>query len=78
MELLIKTSNPKESFSDSLGHNILRLFDVLPNFHFTTSETKRDYTTILGIYKAPNELRLNFFRKLGNIRKISKLHEMIA
>ena len=25
------------------GHNILRLFDVLPNFPFTTSETKRDY-----------------------------------
>ena len=25
------------------GHNILRLFDVLPNFSFTTSETNRDY-----------------------------------
>ena len=25
------------------GHNILRLFDTLPNFLFTTSETKRDY-----------------------------------
>ena len=25
------------------GHNILRLFDVLPNFSFTTSETDRDY-----------------------------------
>ena len=25
------------------GHNILRLFDVLPNFPFTTGETKRDY-----------------------------------
>ena len=24
-------------------HNILRLFDVLPNFLFTTSETKNDY-----------------------------------
>ena len=24
-------------------HNILRLFDVLPNFPFTTGETKRDY-----------------------------------
>ena len=24
-------------------HNILRLFDVLPNFLFTTSETTRDY-----------------------------------
>ena len=25
------------------GHNILRLFDNLPNFLFITSETKRDY-----------------------------------
>ena len=24
-------------------HNILRLFDVLPNFPFTKSETMRDY-----------------------------------
>ena len=24
------------------GHNILRLFDTLPNFLFTASETKRD------------------------------------
>ena len=23
--------------------NILRLFDILPNLFFTTSETKRDY-----------------------------------
>ena len=27
----------------NLGHNILRLFDVLPNFPFTTNETNRDY-----------------------------------
>ena len=25
------------------GHNILRLFNTLPIFVFTTSETKRDY-----------------------------------
>ena len=25
------------------GHNILRTFDVLPNFSLTTSETKSDY-----------------------------------
>ena len=27
----------------NLGHNILRFFDVLPNFPFTTSETNGDY-----------------------------------
>ena len=26
-----------------LRRNILRLFNNLPNFHFTTSETKREY-----------------------------------
>ena len=31
----------KESYN--YGHNILRLNDVLPNFHFTTSESKLDY-----------------------------------
>ena len=25
------------------GYNVLRFFDVLPNFLFDTSETKRDY-----------------------------------
>ena len=25
------------------GHNIIRIFEVLPNFPFTTSETKPDY-----------------------------------
>ena len=25
------------------GHNILKLFDVWPNFPFATSETKREY-----------------------------------
>ena len=25
------------------GHEILRIFDVLPNFPFTKSETKPDY-----------------------------------
>ena len=29
--------------NDNLGHNILRLFNVLPNFSFTTSETNCDY-----------------------------------
>ena len=29
--------------SDNHGRNILRLFDTLPNFLFTTSETKRGY-----------------------------------
>ena len=38
MELFAKIVN-----SYNHGHNILRLFDTLPNFLFTTSEMKRDY-----------------------------------
>ena len=30
-------------FDHNRFHNILRLFDILPNFLFTTSETMRDY-----------------------------------
>ena len=29
--------------TNTLVYNVLRLFDVLPNFLFDTSETKRDY-----------------------------------
>ena len=39
---LLQSSNWNGSFYNS-DHNILRFFDVLPNFAFTTSETKRDY-----------------------------------
>ena len=66
-------------YADSYNqfHNILRLFDVLPNFPFSTSETMCDYTHKHGIYELsqelPNDLRLRI-RKLGNIRKLSKSH----
>ena len=40
MEPLIKT---KENVVDNHFDNILRLFDALPNFAFTTSETMGDY-----------------------------------
>ena len=31
----------KDNFADNHFHNIKRLFDILPNFIFTTSEMKR-------------------------------------
>ena len=43
-------------------HNILRLFDVLTNFPFTTSETMRCETIITYkhyIYELPRELSNN-------------------
>lgn len=30
-------------WSNNRGDNVLRLFDILPNFSFTTSEMERDY-----------------------------------
>ena len=48
-------------------HKVLRLFDALPNFSFTTSETMAIITYKYGIYelphKLPNDLRLKI---LGN------------
>ena len=43
LELLIKTEKAKQNFADNHFHNILRFFDVLPNFPLTTSETMGDY-----------------------------------
>ena len=48
-------------------HNILRLFDVLPNFPFTASKTMCDYYLKQGISELPHEF-LNDLRHrvLGN------------
>ena len=59
------------------GHNILRLFDTLPDFLFTTSETKAKQSMVIsnkhGIYELPqelpNELRL---KVLGNDERSQK------
>ena len=53
-------------------HNILRLF-VLPNFSFTTNETMHDYDLQTWYIRVAKRLR-----KLGNIRKVSEPHRMIA
>ena len=62
--------------------NILRLFDVLPNFPFITSQTMCDYylqTWYIRITSRVTErLKAKDLRKLGNTRKVSKLHRMIA
>ena len=61
-------------------HGILRLFDVLPNFHFTTCETMCDYYLwkwYIRVASRDNE-RLQDLSKLGNIREVSKPHRMTA
>ena len=63
-------------------HNIFRLFDVLPNFSFTTSQTMRNYYLWTCYIRAASRvtewLKTYDLKKLGNIRKVSKLHRMIA
>ena len=63
-------------------YNILRLFDVLPNFLFTTSETMRDYYLqtwhIRVASRVAKQLQTEDLRKLGNIREVTKSHRMIA
>ena len=65
----------------NLGQTILRLFDVLPNFSFTTSKMMRDYylqTWYIPVAsRVAKQLKSYDVRKLGNIRKVSKLHRMI-
>ena len=75
MDYLFPLSNLQLSFkivpdtSYNHFHNILRLFDVLPNFPFTTSETMRCITTKHGLHELrhelPNDLRVRSkeFRK---------------
>ena len=43
-KILPKISNASKKYSiHNHFHNILRVFDILPNFPFTTSETMGDY-----------------------------------
>ena len=81
-DLLINTIVSLISSRNTRFHNILRLFDVLSNPHFTTSETIGDYylyTWYIRIASRVAERRkTQDLRKLRNIRKLSKPHRMIA
>ena len=57
------------------------LFDVLPDFAFTTSERSTIISNKHGIYKLPRvakRLKAYDLRKSWKIRTISKLHRIIA
>ena len=43
MEYYVETSQYFIDKNYNLGHNILKLFDALPNFPFTTSEKNSNY-----------------------------------
>ena len=65
MELLTKTQKAKEDFADNQFHNILRLFDVLPKFPFTTSETMRDYYLLTWYIRVASQVA-EWLKTLGN------------
>ena len=58
----------------------MRLFDVLTNFPFTTSETVCDYYLqtwyIRVASRSAERLKAEDLMKLGNIRKVSKLDKI--
>ena len=60
----------------------MRVFDVLQNFTFTTSETMRDFYLCIWNIQVASQiakwLKTDDLRKLENVRKVSKLHRMIA
>ena len=41
--MILKTLKADENFKDNGDHDVLRLFDILSNFSFATSEMGRDY-----------------------------------
>ena len=60
----------------------MRFFDFLTNVPFTTSETICDYYLNIQVIQVASQvakqLKTYDLRKLGNIKKVSKLHKMIA
>ena len=66
------------SFSDDQFHNILRLFNVLPNFPFTTSEAMGGYYLQRWYVRVAKRLKTEDLMKLGNINKAFKFYRMIA
>ena len=77
---LIKSK--KKTKKENEFHNILRHVHVLPNFPFTTRETMYHYYLqrwyIRVGSRVAEQLKTEYHAKLGNIRKLSKLHTMIA
>ena len=64
-------------------HNISRLFDILPNSPFTTSETKHYYQQQTWFIRVAARVveRLKtqeILEKLENFKKISKFRRMVA
>ena len=66
-----------KSICYDLFHNILRLFDVSPNFSFTTSETMRDYYLWTCYIRVASGFAEQL-GKLGNIRKALKCQRIIS
>ena len=76
--MLIKTYNAEDNFRDNHFHSNLRLFDVLPIFLLSTSETMHHYYLQIWYIRVVKRLKPEDLRKLGKIRKVSKHHRMIA
>ena len=69
--MVIKTWEAKKNFTHNEFINILRLFDALPNFDLRT-------WSIRVASRVAKQLKIYDLKKLVNVRRVSKLHRMIA
>ena len=67
--------HPMWNHYDNHGHNILRNFDVWPNFPFTASEKSVIISNKHDIYELPHELPNDFLRLNTNLQKKCKYQE---
>ena len=81
--LKINTSEQNNFLDYKHGHNILRIFDVLPNILFTTSEQSLDITNKLVYTICLTGCRTTFdsktfkkFKKVEKFRIMLKLQEI--
>ena len=59
LQLSLKTQSSEQLFFplSNYGHDILRFFDILPNFYFATSEKECMFiSNKRGLYQLPYEL----------------------
>ena len=82
IESFISQRYTRTTSSYNLFQNILRYFNVLPNFLFTASEMMGDYYLSTQFIRAVSRVakRLSTYdpRKLENVRKVYECHIIIS
>ena len=81
--MLLKTQNWKENFAENYGHNIMRTFDVLLDFPFTTSKrsliisNKLVYTCCFTSCRTTSDIGSLEIRKILNNVTVSWKYNLV-